>query len=215
MPSAATTALTARAAARRPRPRPPAQVAAAVRQVRGEPVPARVRSRTCRTPRLPPARPRLRQLRRLRPPGRLRLRASRTLPATSSKEPHAAKEPRSGLFLPVWHHKQPCATICLRTKKEPREGLLVSSAGSVVMLVLVAYGILYAADRVFRLALDLVHLAFGMGLGVTSSLADPFLHFALGLIGHAFDAIVVHSNLLFFATVGETTPASPPRSGRS
>src|ERR1700722_12366763 len=55
-----------------------------------------------------------------------------------------------------------------------------------------AHGVLEAADRVLHFALDLVGLAFILRLLVSQDLAGPFLHLALGLLGRAFDAILVN-----------------------
>src|SRR5262249_15945533 len=58
--------------------------------------------------------------------------------------------------------------------------------------LLAAQTVLHAADRVLDLALGLVGLAFGLGLGIARHLAGIFLDLALRLLGGALDAVFVH-----------------------
>jgi hypothetical protein len=52
--------------------------------------------------------------------------------------------------------------------------------------------VLDAADGVLHLACEIIDLAFGLELRIARNLAESFLDFALGLIGRAFDPILVH-----------------------
>src|SRR5512144_2032095 len=61
---------------------------------------------------------------------------------------------------------------------------------------LAARGILEATDRIPDLALDLVGLAFRLGLRIPGHLAGNFLDLSFGLLERAFDAVFVHMVLL-------------------
>jgi hypothetical protein len=60
--------------------------------------------------------------------------------------------------------------------------------------------VLEAADRILNLARDLLCLAFGFELGVTSHFARDLLSIALGLLHGAFDSIFVHVFLSLLAS---------------
>src|ERR1700730_14732385 len=49
-----------------------------------------------------------------------------------------------------------------------------------------------SANGVLHFALELISFAFAFELAVTGYLSDNFLHFALGLLSRASDAIFVH-----------------------
>src|ERR1700730_15688311 len=55
-------------------------------------------------------------------------------------------------------------------------------------------GVFQSAHGVLHFALELIGLAFAFELAVAGHLSDNFLHFALGLLSRASDAIFVHHN---------------------
>ena len=59
------------------------------------------------------------------------------------------------------------------------------------MAIVVAQGVLHAADGVLDLALDLIGLAFGLQLLVAGDVAGRFLDLAAHVFGGAFDSIVI------------------------
>jgi hypothetical protein len=54
--------------------------------------------------------------------------------------------------------------------------------------------VLQSANGVPHFALELISFAFAFELAVAGYLSSNFLHFALGLLGRALDAIFVHHN---------------------
>src|SRR3954470_11855339 len=64
-------------------------------------------------------------------------------------------------------------------------------------------GILKSANGVLHLALELISFALTFHLIIAGDLSNNFLHFALGLLSRALDAILVHhSGLQFLNAVG-------------
>jgi hypothetical protein len=55
-----------------------------------------------------------------------------------------------------------------------------------------------SADGVLHFALELISFAFAFELAVAGYLSNHFLHFALGLISRASDAVLVHNGLQYF-----------------
>src|ERR1051326_613366 len=72
-------------------------------------------------------------------------------------------------------------------KARPRRRVFSSASD-----LFAAKRILEATDGVLHFARHLVGLAFGFELGIARRLADRFLDGALGLLGHAFDSILIH-----------------------
>src|SRR5215510_14814623 len=78
--------------------------------------------------------------------------------------------------------------------------------------LLAARSVLQAADRIAHFALHLLAFAFGLRLLVAGRLAGPLLHLALGLLGRAFDAILVnHVCLLLQARTARPMARFRPR----
>src|ERR1051326_4361082 len=72
--------------------------------------------------------------------------------------------------------------------RKPGRGAGSSSASD----LFAAKRILETTDGVLHFARHLVGLAFGFELGIARRLDDRFLDGALGLLGHAFDSILIH-----------------------
>ena len=74
---------------------------------------------------------------------------------------------------------------------------IVASQGDVESLA--PQSVLQSANSVLHFALELISLAVAFELAVAGYLSNDFLHFALGLLGRALDAIF---GLQYLNTVG-------------
>src|ERR1700738_4973757 len=74
--------------------------------------------------------------------------------------------------------------------------------------------VLQSANSVLHFALKLISLSFAFELAVASYLSNDFLHFALGLLGRALDAIFVHHDgLQYFEHSRNVSRQQPPSHG--
>jgi hypothetical protein len=76
------------------------------------------------------------------------------------------------------------------------------------MALVAAHRVFDPADRVLKLARNLVGLAFSFQLLVAENLPGSFFHSTLGLLCRTFDPIFIHCGILSFRLSGEVTPGS-------
>jgi len=67
-----------------------------------------------------------------------------------------------------------------------------------------ANGVFQTTNGILDFALNLVCLSFIFGLGVAHGFAGSFLHFALGLLGRAFDATLINHFMLLMLPIRRT-----------
>src|SRR4029077_9578072 len=91
----------------------------------------------------------------------------------------------AGIVCP-WRGNPKGQRVAMSPRKSPRRGAGLGSA------LLAAQGVLQTADGILYLSGGLVRLSFRFQLCIAGDLAGHFLDGSLGLLGRAFDPILVH-----------------------